>query len=166
MNSKSVKEFIRKEVPYIINLLSRMEDSRGNTANAEFFIDGYEIPYLSIENFVLPDRFAKNGHEDHEDIIIFLPNFPSTPPNGVYVPTDSPHLEEIKTALGGHVYGHNYNAMPEDSFDEVHTDGYTWVCFHYENNIWHYDFDNPMKGDCLCKYIETVFLALDGKYIK
>lgn len=151
-NKKYLRGLIRKEAPYIVELLSRMEGNQGNIASAEFFIDGYEIPYLLIENFVLPDRFAKNGYEDHEDILIPLHNHPYNPPFGFYIPTNSPHLSEIKKLFGLYAL-HDSN-------------GYTWIDFAYNLERWDYNFDNPIKGDCLCKFIESIFLALEGKYLK
>lgn len=145
---------LQKEVPYLSNMF------QGLDAKIIVHTSGLDVPYLHIKNFPLPDRFLP---KDKEDILISLANFPRTPPHGIMIRPDSVNAEKIASILDGHVYSSVIGS--EEDYSLAQSLGYRWVCFHYADKKWVYIKDNPMQGDCLVKYIQLLFYALDGKYL-
>lgn len=161
MNYSLAKKYFEKEAPSLHRLFSRFESSSGEPVTWAARLDA-KVPYMEIKNFPLPDSYCP---KDYEDIIISLANYPDSPPNGIYIHKNSiTNLEKIKSALEGHIYDITYNA--KDSYKNLEDKGWLWICFHMENNSWKYNFDSPMKGDCLYGYLLLLFAALDGNYTK
>lgn len=161
MNRSLAKECFSKEVPHLKGLFSRFVSSKGKETTWEAHFDNTKVPFMEIYNFVLPDNFEPH---DQENIIISLANYPDSPPNGIYIHKNSKNIRKVEEALGGHVMSTTYYA--KDNFSSIEEQGWRWVCFHMENSSWKYNFDNPLKGDCLYGYIQLLFAALNGNYTK
>jgi len=158
MNKSLTKKMFEKEAGHLTNLLNRFQSSGGNPSGWEACLDT-EVPYLIIYNFTLPEKFEP---KDQEDIVISLANYPDSPPNGIYIQkTSTRNLSLIKESLKGHIYDKTYNTEDEIKTLEKNWD---WICFHMKDNKWKYNFEEPLKGDCLYGYLLLLFSALDGKY--
>lgn len=161
MKRSLAKQFFAKEAPYIKKLFSRSGSTKGGATSwlVEFDAD---VPFMEIFNFPLPDGYLP---KDHEDITISLANYPDSPPNGIYIHGDSKtNIRKINEAIGKHVHDKTYYA--QDNFEKFEKKGWKWVCFHMDNNSWNYNFETPIKGDCLYSYLLLLFAALNGKYTK
>lgn len=158
-DSKIVETYFIKEEPYLRQYLAGFESNNGKTTSFRLqsrYENGQPLPiaYLEIENLILPDRF---GNNDTENIVIPLPNYPLTSPWGFFIYKNSINKEAIINALKGHVYGQIYGSPHGFEKLEACAD---WVCLHYENKGWNYNFSNPNKGDCLYKYLMAIWLFL------
>lgn len=126
--------------------------------------------YLVLRNFPLPDGFVDEYGQlhryqpDYENIVVVIPDYPEVGPRGVHVKKDSAwNLNVIKQALKGHIYQdvvggrHDLSGLRER--------GWQWICFHYTNDEWKFNTQNIVAGDCLAKYVESLFIALSGAFI-
>lgn len=147
-------EYINKEIPSIANFLSPIYANNGK--RAKIALNDYcGVAFLQIMDFPLPNRFGQN---DTEDILLALPNYPSEPPHGIHIAKGSANKQKISDALAGHIFGQTMVAPQHDYGDLDKTTD--WVCFHYENYRWNYDYNNPTQGDCLYKYLQHIWEAL------
>lgn len=150
-----------KEAPHIKKLFSQSGATQGGMTSWKVFFEE-KVPYIQINNFPLPDSYLP---KDYEDIVISLANYPDSPPNGIYIHGDSKsNIRKINEAIGKHVYDTTYYA--QDKYEQLEKIGWKWVCFHMGNSSWKYNFDNPIKGDCLYSYLLLLFAALNGNYTK
>lgn len=160
MNKELTERYLKQELSYLFKYFDRFDSPQNKKITVDVFILNVPIPYIKINNFPLPDKFAPN---DQETIIISLANYPDSPPNGIYVHKDSSKtLRLIEDSLDGHIHNKTYNSDHEMQKLEEH--GWRWVCFHLKDNKWKYNLNNPIKGDCLYSYIKLLSAALDGNY--
>jgi len=127
------------------------------------------LDWVILKNFPLPDSF-QNGFRkvqfapDYEDILLVTTQYPNCGPWGIHIKKDSPNDVAIAQALGGgHVYGGVMGGRTSDYASVVDKD-WKWVCFHTDNQSWNFNYNNLRAGDCLWKYIITLFAGFQGKF--
>lgn len=131
-----------------------------------------DLNWIKFKNFPLPDFFIDGSGQkvyyqpDKEDIVLVVSEYPHDGPFGIHVKRESPNKDKIRTALGGHVFDQvigptNY----VEKVQELSNIGWDWVCFHYFAT-WNFNRVDLKKGDCLASYVETLFAALSGAYLK
>ena len=119
----------------------------GPSQRTRFAALGRTGEYIVIHALPLPD-----GYEPDEiDALLLVDNFPSLPPIGLYVLNAC--NEEIVRQLR-----RQFNAFQNQAFHAAPSiRGYTWICYHYADNRWHYNPANPARGDNLAKFLASFF---------
>jgi hypothetical protein len=121
---------------------------------------------LIIRAFPLPDDYSI----DQIDLLFVICGYPDVPPAGVHIPSKTPNREQIREHLGGHVIANSTYVLdhtPEryrQYVDELAKQGWEWICFHFKDWSWKLKPYNLLSGDCLFKYVESVYVALSGGY--
>lgn len=107
--------------------------------------------YITVQNFPLPDGFRP----DYIDILLIVDGFPARPPTGLYV------LNRDNEALLRQLKEH-FNAFQNDAAHGAPAiNGYTWICYHYQNHAWKYRADKPAHGDNVQKFLNNFLAELE-----
>lgn len=107
--------------------------------------------YITVQNFPLPDGFRP----DYIDVLLIVDGFPARPPTGLYI------LNRSNDALVRQLKEH-FNAYQDNAYHGAQAiNGYTWVCYHYQNNAWKYRADMPAHGDNVQKFLNNFLAELD-----
>jgi hypothetical protein len=101
--------------------------------------------YLLIRNFPLPNRYRP----DHIHLLLLTADYPAQPPQGFHLPSGHPALKAIRRHL------HAYEAGAASA------GGWSWLCWHYAGHSWRLDARRLMDGDCLYKFVESIFAVLN-----
>ena len=139
----------------------------------EVFLDD-ELNWVKFKNFPLPDYFVDVDDQkvyyqpDKEDIVLVISEYPQDGPYGIHVKRDSPNKDKIRKSLAGHIFE---NVVGPDDYvervQELSNMGWDWVCFHYaRGQHWQFNRQDMRQGDCLAKYVENLFAALSGAFLK
>ena len=101
---------------------------------------------VSVTNMPLPDGFAP----DYVDLAILLPDYPATPPIGLYMlrKANAPLIAQLKRIFN--VFDHGFHDAPT-------IDSYDWACLVYEDNRWQYHAHHIASGDNLRKFLIRFF---------
>ncbi len=106
---------------------------------------------LLLRNFPLPDGFRP----DHIDVLLVIADYPGRPPIGLYV------LNDNNAALLRRLEG-VFSLYRERAFYQAPAiAGYTWICYHYAGDAWHFNADRPTAGDNLRKFLMSFFSVCD-----
>ena len=112
---------------------------------------GSTAEFLIIRNFPLPDGYRP----DYIDMLVMTDAFPAIPPIGIYVLNSDDNASLIKQL------SHEYSAFENEALhDAPAIRGYTWICYHYTNNTWRYQGQNPTRGDNISKFLAGFFAEL------
>ena len=107
--------------------------------------------FITIQNMPLPDSY----HPDYCDLMLLVDDFPARPPVGIYALYQD---EQLVALLRSH-----YNAFRNAALhDAPSINGYTWLCFHFNENRWRYRPDAPSRGDNLRKFLAAFHAGLSG----
>ena len=113
--------------------------------------------YLLIANFPLPDNYDP----DYVDLLIVTVGYPDVPPAGVHVPVELENLREMGRRLGGHIMpDENLPKSYKQHVHELERHGWRWICYHYNDWQWQLNPNNLLSGDCLFKYVESLYAVL------
>jgi hypothetical protein len=121
---------------------------------------------LIIRAFPLPDDYSI----DQIDLLFVICGYPDVPPAGVHIPSKTPNREQIREHLGGHVIANSTYVLDHtparyrNYVEELAKQGWDWCCFHHQNWSWKLKPYNILSGDCLFKYVESVYVALSGGF--
>jgi hypothetical protein len=150
------KKYIDMELPHICDFLDKFQFS---TAGIESVISiDSDYVKMGIKNFPLPDEYRP----DYEDIAIIIAEYPNSPPTGIYVKDISLNISKIKEKMN---YSHVYDRAKYENYSFVYdVPGWTWICFHYENHSWKFNFSDFRSGDNLTKFIKGVYANLSGNF--
>jgi hypothetical protein len=90
------------------------------------------------------------------DLVLIVNDFPARPPIGLYLlNSDRSQVQRIVQLFGrGHVMRN------QGQYGAPSIPGYTWVCFHYDLNRWHYCASAPASGDNLQKFLASFYAQL------
>ncbi len=103
--------------------------------------------YVKVLNFPLPDGYQP----DAIDLLLVTTQYPGIPPYGMHVlqRNNERLLEQLQNTFE-HVF---LDGFP--SAEEI--PGYTWICYHYQDNQWRFNANNPAKGDNITKMLVDNF---------
>ena len=149
--SSRITNLLEFEAAYMQDWLSSFSDSPTGKARRAWL--GTTGEYMIIERLPLPDGFAP----DEIDAMVLLDNFPAVAPIGLYVLNNGNELlvSQLRNRM---------NAYRNTAFHGAPSiPGYTWLCYVYQDNKWHYNAAAPNKGDCIRKFIASFFAVLEGK---
>lgn len=142
-------ELIRQDVTGIQAFISEF----GPSTNGEARVTGVNRTgeLLTLRNFPLPDDFSP----DYMDALLVIANYPGRPPVGLYVLNRNNRLlmnrlEQVFNLFRDKAF-HTAPAIP----------GYTWICYHYEEQTWRYNARNPATGDNLRKFLLSFYNACE-----
>ncbi|MBE4575342.1 hypothetical protein BOO36_16160 [Vibrio navarrensis] len=145
--SSRKQSLLHNEVARIQHFLDGFESTTNGNRTARL---GKSGEFIVIKNFPLPDGFSP----DFIDMLVITDSFPAIPPIGIYV------LNNENTALI-HQLSRKFNAFRDVAYhDAPSIPGYTWVCYHYKNNMWRYRAENPNRGDNIAKFLSGFFAEL------
>lgn len=100
-----------------------------------------------LRNFPLPDGFRP----DYMDILLVVADYPGGPPVGLYV------LNRNNAALLQRL-GKIFNMFRDAAhYEAPPIPGYTWICYHYAGDVWHFNAERPAAGDNLRKFLMSFF---------
>lgn len=149
--SNRIANLLQFEVTYLQDWLTSFSDSASGKARRAWL--GATGEYMVIEGLPLPDGYAP----DEIDAMVLLDNFPSVAPIGLYVLNKG--NERLVMQLRNRM-----NAFRNTAFHGAPSiPGYTWLCYVYQDNQWHYNAAAPNKGDCVRKFIASFFAVLEGQ---
>jgi hypothetical protein len=134
---------------------------RNDVAGVQAFLDEFPAPFngeireaaigpsgktVSITNMPLPDGFEP----DFVDLAILLPDYPATPPIGLYLlrKSNAPLISQLKRIFN--VFDHGFHDAPTIV-------NYDWACLVYEGNRWRYNASHVASGDNLRKFLIRFF---------
>ena len=133
--------------------------------NIRRFLDRFEAPpegarrvvqlgdtgeFIVVRHFPLPEGFRP----DHVDLLVLVPDFPATPPIGLYClnRNNESVIAQIETV---------FNAFRDRALHSAPSvPGYTWICHHYAENRWRYVSRAPSRGDNVAKFLSDFFFKL------
>lgn len=156
MKPKKRVQFLEYDLTLLAQkVLSRYEFDDGTKPSLQF--DDNEGKWVFIENFPLPESFEPN---DRINVLIVTVDYPDRPPGGIHLPATSSYrtqVSRIRQALGGHIMSHDDLPPSYRQYvEELDDSKWTWVCYHYKNWSWDYNFNNITEGDCLYKYVQRI----------
>lgn len=132
-------------------------------ASLQRFLDSFEVAantgkrtaelgrtreFIVIRNLPLPDGYAP----DFVDALLIVDNYPAIPPIGLYV-LNTPENKSVVSSLSK-----TFNVFANKAFhDAPRLEGYTWICYHYSNNRWSFNANEPHKGDNITKFVSNFY---------
>ncbi|MCU0757339.1 MAG: hypothetical protein MUE46_19865 [Xanthomonadales bacterium] len=103
---------------------------------------------LMVYRCPLPDQFAL----DEINVMLDVGNYPSVPPIGLYVSNNN---LAAATQLDSH-----FRRFRDTAFhDAPSLTGFTWICFAYRQNRWHFDARDPERSDNISKFLDSFYCA-------
>ncbi|MGH8631714.1 MAG: hypothetical protein ACREU7_13250 [Burkholderiales bacterium] len=102
---------------------------------------------LLLRNFPLPDGFRP----DHIDLLLVIADYPGRPPIGAYV------LNRNNATLLRRLEGIFHMYRDRAFYQAPAIPGYTWICYHYAGDVWHFNAAHPAAGDNLRKFLMSFF---------
>ncbi len=140
---------LRKEVRLIQAYLNAFEfPANGERRTATISQSG---ECILVRNFPLPDRYRP----DYIDLLLITDDYPARPPIGLYM------LNKRNGALIRQIEG-RFNAFRNQAHHNAPPiQGYTWICYTYAGNSWHYREENLARGDNVRKYLASFFAELN-----
>lgn len=103
--------------------------------------------YLALRNFPLPDGFRP----DCIDALLVVSDYPGCPPVGLYV------LNRNNASLMKRLEAVFQVYRDRAFYSAPSLPGYTWICYHYQDDRWHYNAASPQSGDNLRKFLMSFF---------
>lgn len=103
---------------------------------------------LLVQGWPLPDRFRP---ADEIDVLLVIDRYPAHPPIGLYVLNQGNHsaVNKLRSSV---------NAFRDRAFHEAQSiSGYTWICYAYANNRWHFNASAPHAGDNIGKFLNRFY---------
>lgn len=143
-------EYLSQEIRMISAWLSKTcEEKYLKSVKLGFFDpEDFKLEWFCIDGFPINLSFPKN----FEKIVIWLKNYPSFPPAGFYIPKNSPNKDAISTRVK-HIYENN--PYSNDKFESI--PGFYWICLHFNDWVWDFDYSCITEGDNLYKYILAIY---------
>lgn len=146
-------ELLRQDIVGIRAFLDEFGDcARGEPRSVGLSRTG---ELLLLRNFPLPNSFRP----DYIDALLVVADYPGTPPIGLYVLNRNNaallwRLERVFSMYRDRAF---YRAPP--------IPGYTWICYHYAGDVWHFNAARLAAGDNLRKFLMSFFSICerDGK---
>jgi hypothetical protein len=107
--------------------------------------------FLAVRNFPLPDSYAP----DYIDLVLFVQNYPSVPPIGIYLLNEATFADSIARIRS------RINVFTHTAFHgaEPPLKDYVWLCLVSKN--WPIDCSNLAKGQNLMKYLAYFYGLLN-----
>ena len=124
--------------------------------------------YLYFKNFPLPDNYKdrygkiRPWPKDGFELIIIINDYPNHGPYGLHLRTTDRCYEDLKECLDGHILSEPYDSEYRNIVSQLTKKGWSWICYHYENDRWDFNRQDIKAGDCLTKYIYSVWCDLHG----
>lgn len=140
---------LRQEVRLIQDYLDAFESpANGERRTASISQSG---ECIVVRNFPLPDRYRP----DYIDLLLITDDYPARPPIGLYVlnKRNEALIRQIESRFNAFRDHAHHNADP--------IKGYTWICYTYAGNSWHYCEANLARGDNVRKYLASCFAELN-----
>ena len=110
--------------------------------------------FLIVRNLPLPD----GCRPDYVDALIVIDNYPGVPPIGLYVLTTAKNRAVVETLAAA------YNVFRDSAYHEApRIEGYTWICYHYDDNRWRFNAAAPHKGDNIAKFLASFYADYERK---
>lgn len=139
------------------------------TGNLQRYVDAFEPPgnggsrtvtlghtqeFIIVHNLPLPDRCDP----DFVDALIVVADYPATPPIGFYVLNTEENQAVVKSLAK------TFNVFADNAYHEAPSlKGYTWICYHYSDNRWHFNANEPHKGDNVAKFMGSFFAECEAR---
>lgn len=144
----------------------KIDKLRKEVREVQAYLDAYDPPAngerrsatistsgecILVRNFPLPDRYRP----DYIDILLMLDHYPAMPPIGLYIVNKRNHalIRQIESRFNAFRDHAHHDALP--------IQGYTWICYAYAGNSWHYREENLARGDNVRKYLASFFAELN-----